>query len=93
MPTLFARFYNNGADLFEKAKQVACCQNYQIASEDPASGTLHMHKKVSGKMVHILLYIGSGKDRGVKIDVMPGDEGYYMDCGRQFIEELKMVAR
>jgi len=93
MPTLFARFYNNGADLFEKAKQVACCQKYQIASEDPASGTLHVHKKVSGKMVHILLYIGSGKDRGVKIDVMPGDEGYYMDCGRQFIEELKKVAR
>lgn len=93
MPTLFARFYNNGADLYEKAKLVAGSQNFQVSSEDPASGILHMHKKVSGKTVHLILYIGSGKDRGVKIDVMPGDEGYYMDCGRQFIEALKKVAR
>ncbi len=93
MPTLFARFYNNGADLFKKIKQVVGHQNYQIAAEDPENGTLHIHKKVSGKTVHLIVHVGSGKDRGVKIDVMPGDEGYYMDCGRQFIEELKKVAR
>lgn len=93
MPTLFTRFYNNGADLYEKAKLVAGNQNFQVSSGDPANGILHMHKKVSGKMVHLVLYIGSGKDHGIKIDVMPGDEGYYMDCGRQFIEALKKVAR
>jgi len=66
---------------------------FQVSSEDPKNGVLHMHKKASGKMVHLVLYVGSGKDRGIKVDVMPGDEGYYMDCGRQFIEELKKHAR
>jgi hypothetical protein len=93
VPTLFAHFYTNGAALYEKIKGVATSQNYFISLDDPDKGVLHLHKRVSGRMVHLELYIGNEKDRGISVRVRPGDEGTYMDYGRQFIEGLKKVVR
>lgn len=91
-PPLFARFYLNGPALYEKVKEVASSQNYYIASEDPTK-LLHLHKRVRGKTIHLLIYIGEGKDRSIAIEVRPGYEGLYMDYGRRFLEDLKKVAR
>jgi len=93
VPTLFAHFYTNSVTLYEKAKEVATNQNYSISRDDPSNGVMHLHKKVSGKMVHLEVYVGTGRDRGLSVSVKPGDEGIYMDYGRQFIEGLKKVVR
>ncbi len=93
MPILYTRVFLNGGDLYSKTKEVASKLNYIIASEDPAVGYIHLHKKGSGRTVHLHLYIGSGKDRGVAVEVKPGDEGLYMDYARQFIEGLKTGVR
>lgn len=91
MPTLFARFYNNGADLYQKAKEVAAKANFTIAKEDQQNGIMHLHKKVGGRTVHMVVQVGSGKERCIVLDIFPGDEGYYMDTGRAFIDGLKKV--
>ncbi|MGA2573630.1 MAG: hypothetical protein ABSF36_05410 [Candidatus Methanomethylicaceae archaeon] len=92
-PTLFAHFYTNGPSLYEKAKDVATALNYSISLDDPSKGVMHLHKKISGRMVHLNISVGSGRERTIAIEVMPGGEGYYMDCGRHFILELKKVVR
>ncbi|MBM5805826.1 MAG: hypothetical protein FJZ49_07200 [Candidatus Verstraetearchaeota archaeon] len=93
MPTLFAHFYTNGPALYDKAKEVAAGQNYSISLDDPTNGVMHLHKKASGRMVHLEVHIGTGRDRGMSVSVKPGEEGIYMDYGRQFIEGLKKVVR
>jgi len=92
-PTLFAHFYTNGTPLFEKAKEVAASLDYTVSMDDPSGGILHLHKKISGRMTHLIIQVGTGKDRSLAIEVLPGDEGYYMDLGRQFIRELKKIVR
>lgn len=92
-PPLFARFYMNGPALYEKIKEVSSSQNYYIASEDPSKKVIHLHKRVGGKTIHLLIHVGEGKDRSVAIEVKPGYEGTYMDYGRRFLESLKKVAR
>ncbi|MEM2126497.1 MAG: hypothetical protein QXX77_00785 [Candidatus Methanosuratincola sp.] len=89
MPILYTRFFLNGGDLYSKTKEVASNLNYAVASEDLGKGYIHLHKKESGRTVHLHLYIGSGKDRGIAVEVKPGDEGLYMDYARHFIESLK----
>lgn len=93
MPELFARFLLNGEPLYQQAKQVAESQNYQIVLDDPINRTFHAHKKVSGKMIHLDVYVGGGKDRGITVAVRPGGEGTYMDYGRLFLDELRKVVR
>lgn len=92
-PELFTRFLLNGEPLYQRAKQVAESQCYQIVLDDPANRTFHAHKRVSGKTIHLEIYVGEGKDRGVTVTVRPGDEGAYMDYGRLFLDELKKVVR
>lgn len=92
-PPLFARFYTNGQALYDKIKEVAKSQNYHIAYEDPLNKTIHLHKRGLGKTIHLIIYIGDGKDRSIAIDVKPGYEGIYMDFARKFLLELKKVAR
>lgn len=90
---LFARFYMNGQALYDKIKEVAKAQNYHVAYEDPLNKVIHLHKRAFGKTIHLIVYVGDGKDRSVAIDVKPGYEGVYMDFGRRFLLELKKVAR
>jgi hypothetical protein len=92
-PPLFARFYINGQMLYEKVKEIAKHQNYEIIYEDPVNKIIHIHKKARGKTVHLIIHIGDGKDRSLAIDVKPGYEGFSMDYGRRFLEEIKKVAR
>jgi len=92
-PPIFARFYINGAALFEKVKEVASLQSYEIAFEDPSKKMIHLHKKVRGRTIHLLIHVGDGKDRSIAIEVKPGYEGTHMDYGRKFLESLKKVAR
>ncbi|MGC8937003.1 MAG: hypothetical protein ACP5KV_06570 [Candidatus Methanomethylicaceae archaeon] len=92
-PPIFARFYMNGPALFEKIKEVASSQNYQIAFEDPSKKIIHLHKKDRGRTIHLIVYVGDGKDRSIAIEVKPGYEGIYMDYSRRFLEGLKKVAR
>ncbi|MEJ5293090.1 MAG: hypothetical protein WHS82_05795 [Candidatus Methanosuratincola sp.] len=89
MPILYARFFLNGEALYSRTKEVASKLNYAVAKEDPGKGYVHLHKKESGRTVHLHLYMGSGKDRGIAVEVKPGDEGLYMDYARQFIDGLK----
>jgi len=93
VPTLFARFFTNGPLLVEKAKEVALAQGYTISVDESEKGILHLHKKVPGRMIHLLIYIGSSSDRSMAVEVRPGDEGLYMDYGREFIDGLRKVAR
>lgn len=93
VPTLFARFFTTGSTLLEKAKEVALAQGYAVSADDPEKGTLHLHKKESGKMVHLLVYIGGKSDRSIAVEVRPGDEGSYMDHGREFIAGLRKAVR
>lgn len=93
MPVIYARFLSNGGHLYSKSKEVASRMNYYVVSEDQERGYMHLHKKEAGRTVHLHLYLGSGKDRGVAIEVKPGDEGFYMDYARQFVEELKRAVR
>lgn len=92
-PPIFARFYINGSALFEKIKEVASSEGYQIALEDPSKKMIHLHRKARGRTIHLLIYVDDGKDRGIAIEVKPGYEGIYMDYGRRFLESLKKVAR
>ncbi|MCX8182487.1 MAG: hypothetical protein N3D12_05155 [Candidatus Methanomethyliaceae archaeon] len=92
-PPIFARFYINGSALFEKIKEVASSENYQIAFEDPSKKVIHLHKKVMGRTIHLIIHVGDGKDRSMAIEVKPGYEGIYLDYGRKFLESLKKVAR
>ncbi|MDH5811651.1 MAG: hypothetical protein QXZ28_00095 [Candidatus Methanomethylicaceae archaeon] len=92
-PPIFARFYINGSALFEKIKEVASSESYQIAFEDPSNKVIHLHKKVRGRTIHLIIYVGDGKDRSIAIEVKPGYEGIYMDYGRKFLASLKKVAR
>ncbi|MGQ9759659.1 MAG: hypothetical protein ACUVQ5_03690 [Candidatus Methanomethylicaceae archaeon] len=92
-PPLFARFYLNGPALYEKVKEVASSQGYYIAFEDSTKKVLHLHKRVGGRTIHLLIHVGEGKDRSVAIEVKPGYEGIYMDYGRRFLENMKKVAR
>ncbi len=93
MPAMHARFFINGGDLYSKTKEVASNLKYTVASEDMERGYIHLHKKESGRTVHLHLYIGTGKDRGIAVEVKPGDEGLYMDYARQFIDSLKKAVR
>jgi hypothetical protein len=93
VPTLFARFFATSPTLREKAIEVAQTQGYFVSVDDNEKGMLHMHKKESGKMVHLIVYVGDKNDRSIAVDVKPGDEGSYMDHGREFIAGLKKVVR
>lgn len=90
---LFARFYINGQALYDKIKEIARAQGYQIAYEDPSNKIIHLHKRTFGRTVHLIVHVGDGKDRSVAIEVKPGYEGVYLDFGRRFLLELKKVAR
>ncbi|MCC6013181.1 MAG: hypothetical protein LM593_02330 [Candidatus Verstraetearchaeota archaeon] len=92
-PPLFTRLYINGQVLYEKVKEIAKNQNYEITYEDSINKILHIHKKAHGRTIHLIIYIGDGKDRSLAIDVKPGYEGLSMDYGRRFLEEIKKVAR
>jgi hypothetical protein len=93
VPTLYASFFADGPAIYEKAREVAASQGYVVAAADPQKGLLHLHKKGSGKTVHLIIHLGVKGDRAIAVEVMPGDEGRYMDFGRQFISELKKVVR
>jgi hypothetical protein len=93
VPTLFARFLTNGPVLFEKAKDVALAQGYAVSVNDSENGILHLHKKESGRMVHLVVYIGSKSERALAVEVIPGDEGLYMDYGREYIDGLRKAIR
>ncbi len=93
VPTLFARFLTNGPALFEKAKEVGEAQGYSISVGDQENGVLHLHKKESGRMVHLVIYIGNKNDRALAVEVIPGDEGLYMDDGRDYLDALRKVVR
>jgi len=93
MPTLYARFYNNSTNLYSKVKEVARNDHFSSSIDDPVKGILHLHTRIRGKTVHLILYIGNGNDRGITISILPGDEGWYMNFGRQFIDSLKEVAK
>ncbi len=93
VPTLFARYFATNSALHEKTLEVAKDQGYFISVDDPERGTLHLHKKDKGRMVHLVIFIGNGQDRSIAIEVRPGDEGSYMDYGRAFIVGLNRVLR
>ncbi|MDI9644087.1 MAG: hypothetical protein QFX35_02570 [Candidatus Verstraetearchaeota archaeon] len=93
MPIVYTRFYSNGECVYSKTKEVALAMKYTVASEDPARGHIHLHKRESGRTVHLHLYIGAGRDRGVALEVKPGDEGVYLDYARRFLEGLKKAVR
>ncbi|MDD1776284.1 MAG: hypothetical protein LUP94_02910 [Candidatus Methanomethylicus sp.] len=52
-----------------------------------------MQKKVRGKSIRLVVYVGSEKDRGITVSIFPGDEGWYMDIGKQFIRSLHEAAK
>lgn len=93
MPIVYTRFFSNGEYLYSKTKEVALSMKYAVASEDPERGYIHLHKRESGRTVHLHLYIGSGRDRGIAVEVKPGDEGIYMDYARRFVDGLKRAVR
>jgi hypothetical protein len=93
VPTLFARFFTSGPTLYDKAKEVALAQGYAVSVDDPEKGMLHLHKKESGKMVHLVIFMGGKSDRSIAVEVKPGDEGSYMDHGREFIDGLRKAVR
>jgi len=93
VPTLYARFFADGPALYEKAKEVALSQGYAVMVDNPEKGLIHLHKKGSGKTVHLIVYVGGKSDRSIAVEVMPGDEGRYMDFGRHFIDGLHKAVR
>lgn len=93
VPTLYASFFADGPALHEKAKEVALAQGYAIVAEDADRGVIHLHKKQSGKTVHLNVYLGGKSERSIAVQVIPGDEGRYMDFGRNFIDGLRKAVR
>lgn len=93
VPTLFARFFTDGSVLFQKAKEVAKAQGYAVSVDNSEIGLLHLHKKEAGRMVHLLVHVGNKGDRALAVEVRPGDEGLYMDYGREYIENLRKAVR
>lgn len=93
VPTLYARFFADSSAIREKAKEVAVAQGYTITVDDPGKSLLHLHKREGGRMVHLTVYVGGEGERAVSVEVRPGDEGRYMDFGRQFIQGLRNAVR